>query len=715
MKSSMKSYALIGALCAAAGCGDPNVDTDFDDELLSETSSALSGSRGRDPLDTRAPLYQVNLTVFTDTTANSSTQVYRKMGGPNDPNQHRYIPADKLRVGMQGYIERNGALFPAGDGITCQVGQRFNGGDLQNVLVTTEGGVYSTCMANPDNPAVVGKPLQFAEPIAVGAGEQLNLYTRLEVLDAGSLWAPGTDPKAGVAGGLREMGSAVTKLAAVGALVPAAQPLAAAGAAFGKVLGTAADVIGFLSEPPHGPTAVCDVAQSLVPGATVHEAPDDVGGPLVRVVLTGRDLFEATKNGPAGLYYDLDYRPKANSRLCRRPHTRLLLSIRRVTATGSADRPIAATSGAVVSPWPDELDAFSVDANGTVIHDQRRNRLWSTGDAVPSFEFKRVSRPTGPRGPFDPGPRIEWYPVFAPHARLAAISRSPGLVDLFGVDARGTLVSTWRAPNGFQSWFPISAPNMFPPGAAVAATARNPEQLDVFAVANDGRIMSAYWNPQSSWVHAFPISPLNSSAPGAQIAAVSRSNDDLDVFVIGDPGTVSSAWWHPSRGWGFTWTVSPLDSYSDPGSPIAAVSRGPGLLDVFWIERGGPVRSIHWEGGWGDVQTVTDRPASWWGGVSVVARKVDMTGNPLADNDHMDVFSVADNGRILHSTWRCADDNFVWNPSRTRELGTSANALSAVAPWAGTIHVVGKRADGTLHKTWYEDVERGSLIWQQAF
>jgi hypothetical protein len=51
---------------------------------LQGTEQALGETRGKDPYAVSAPLYQVDLTVFTDTTAIRQTMVYRKAGGPTD-------------------------------------------------------------------------------------------------------------------------------------------------------------------------------------------------------------------------------------------------------------------------------------------------------------------------------------------------------------------------------------------------------------------------------------------------------------------------------------------------------------------------------------------------------------------------------------------------------------------------------------------------------
>jgi hypothetical protein len=83
----------------------------------------------------------------------------------------------------------------------------------------------------------------------------------------------------------------------------------------------------------------------------------------------------------------------------------------------------------------------------------------------------------------------------------------------------------------------------------------------------------------------------------------------------------------------------------------------------------------------------------------------------------MDVFTVGANGHILHTPWAYGWDNFSWNSLHTEQLNVMASPgapIGAVAPYAGSIQVAARKADGTNVETWFENVERGQLVWQST-
>jgi hypothetical protein len=86
---------------------------------------------------------------------------------------------------------------------------------------------------------------------------------------------------------------------------------------------------------------------------------------------------------------------------------------------------------------------------------------------------------------------------------------------------------------------------------------REPEQLDVFWVAPDGAIRSHWWRqgfPNGAWAEhePFNIAPPGSAQPGTAVAAVSREPEQLDVFWVAPDGAIRSHWWRqgfPNGAW----------------------------------------------------------------------------------------------------------------------------------------------------------------------
>ena len=290
------------AIIVAGGCGGPQSTptpgaTSLDVSARTGAPIVADSVRGVDPSTVGAPLYLISMSVETDNTANISSLVYYKNGGPNNPNLSTFAPADQLRVGIEAVIGRNGGLVEGPDPVTCQVGDWRDGGDLGPGLWTSPGGLYTACMKNPDRPDVVGKPIAFNAPTQVGMTDQLYLYARLEVLDAGEVWGPGSDPTAGVSGALNGLGGAFNVLGAFTAFTPVG--------AIAKGVGTFMQMVGQYTAPSaHGPVPACLISDTLVPGFGPNDPPSDTGSPLVRVPLDGRQLYELTARGDAAVAYD---------------------------------------------------------------------------------------------------------------------------------------------------------------------------------------------------------------------------------------------------------------------------------------------------------------------------------------------------------------------------------------------------------------------------
>jgi hypothetical protein len=299
------------------------------------------------------------------------------------------------------------------------------------------------------------------------------------------------------------------------------------------------------------------------------------------------------------------------------------------------------TSGQAVARVFDHLDAFWIGPDGAI------GSTWWDAARGMSWEKHAPFPITPPRAAQSPG--------------LAVVSRRPDHLDVFWIGPDGSVGSTWWNMAEGASWenhapFPIAPPKVAGPGAPVAAVARGPEQLDVFWIGPDGAIGSTFWNaaPGMNWGdHApFPITPPG-AAQSAGLAVVSRRPDHLDVFWVGPDGAIGSTWWDaaPGMSWGdhAPFPITPPGA-ARPGSPVAAVARGPDHMDVFWIGPDGAIGSTWWDAAsgmnWGDHAPfpITPPGAAQSAGLAVVSRRP----------DHLDVFWVGPDGAIGSTFWDAA-------------------------------------------------------------
>jgi hypothetical protein len=138
----------------------------------------------------------------------------------------------------------------------------------------------------------------------------------------------------------------------------------------------------------------------------------------------------------------------------------------------------------------------------------------------------------------------------------------------------------------------------------IVAVARTPARLDVFWIAPDGSVMSSAWEAgvnDDAWSSA----PISITRPGVSrfdspLAVVSRTPNRLDLFWIGPDGNIGSAGWEAganNNAWESDFPIASRPGVTMANSPIAAVSRTPRRLDVFWVGPDGNIGSAAWERG----------------------------------------------------------------------------------------------------------------------
>ena len=194
---------------------------------------------------------------------------------------------------------------------------------------------------------------------------------------------------------------------------------------------------------------------------------------------------------------------------------------------------------------------------------------------------------------------------------VVSVSRKSELIDLFWIGADGQVWTQWRSltANGSEWNIPFALPGVAPtdrPSLAskLAAVCRIPEQLDVFWIGPDGAVRTHYLNenfPQGTWdAHTcFQITPAGAARPDSALAVIGRIPEQLDAFWIGSDGGVYTHWWSGKArdgNWGehSHWPIAPPGS-ARADSPITAVAKSAGHIDVFWIAPDGAVRTQWWD------------------------------------------------------------------------------------------------------------------------
>jgi Domain of unknown function (DUF4185) len=105
--------------------------------------------------------------------------------------------------------------------------------------------------------------------------------------------------------------------------------------------------------------------------------------------------------------------------------------------------------------------------------------------------------------------------------------------------------------------------------------------LDVFWIGPDGAVATTWANPQvdsGRWHPPFPITPSGAARPGSPLAAVTRLDGALDVFWIGPDGAVATTWANPridGGRWHAPFPISPPGA-AGQASSLAGLTRRSG-------------------------------------------------------------------------------------------------------------------------------------------
>lgn len=213
------------------------------------------------------------------------------------------------------------------------------------------------------------------------------------------------------------------------------------------------------------------------------------------------------------------------------------------------------------------------------------------------------------------------------------------------------------------------------------------ELVKVFCLAAGDKGLAVYftqWYPQVDWSRAIQIPGPDLQPMTPAVVAWSGNDSRLDVFAVSRSNShLLHAWWEAERA---AWS-----DYEDLGgfatTPPVAVSRSPGVLDVF--VRGGDAGLWHlsYEGS-----------SQSWTGWTRISGDMKIQGQPeaiAATSDTVDVFAWREDGCLVYKSFDSASN--VWSPEHDFEVladaseGQFIGPPRAVSDGPGSIHVFAYR------------------------
>jgi hypothetical protein len=248
------------------------------------------------------------------------------------------------------------------------------------------------------------------------------------------------------------------------------------------------------------------------------------------------------------------------------------------------------------------------------------------------------------------------YPVPGPvgpsgTGGLAAASRMATTMEAWWVGADTSVRGAFWYDNG-NGWQPygdpVAVPTSATPVTGMAALSRIDTSMEIWWVGFGGTVQGAYWyagQNNDSW-QRYTLTGPGQAAEGTGIAAVSRIPTGLEIWWVGPSGSVEGGFWYSDTGQPWQrYQVAPAGS-AVAGHGISAVSRTATSMDLLWITPAGGVAGAHWNEGavWQPYPAPVGADGSAAAGLAAVAHGA--TG--------MDVYWITPDGSVQGATWTAA-------------------------------------------------------------
>ena len=203
--------------------------------------------------------------------------------------------------------------------------------------------------------------------------------------------------------------------------------------------------------------------------------------------------------------------------------------------------------------------------------------------------------------------------------------------------------------------------------------------------------------PATAW-RQFELADGGAAAGSAPVAAVSRIPGSMEMWWVGGDGSVHDAYWYDNTTWQ-QFILAGAGSASTNGG-ITATSRVPGSMEVWWIGPDGAVHDAYWydNATWQQFILAGAGSAATSGGITSVARI------PTS----MEVWWIGGDGSVQGAYWYEGNN---WGRYQLAGPGSASTSsgIKAVSRIPGSMELWWVGPDGSVHDAyWYEGGN-----WQQ--
>ncbi|OBF30453.1 LysM peptidoglycan-binding domain-containing protein [Mycobacterium sp. ACS4331] len=305
------------------------------------------------------------------------------------------------------------------------------------------------------------------------------------------------------------------------------------------------------------------------------------------------------------------------------------------------------------------------------------------------------------------------------HHQVQGPSAADTASDITAVSRFATnMEAWWFAPNPAirgafwyddgQGWRPYGVPSRVSNASSsgIAALSRIADSMELWWISPLGSVEGAYWYDDGENWRAYhdPVAGPGAASTSSGIAAVSRIPESMEIWWVGLDGSVQGAYWYQADS---TWHRYPVTGFGAAAKQggVAAVSRSPENMEIWWVGPQGSVEGAFWY----------DDGKGWRRYGAPVAPNGSAAQSHCLDavsrtENSMDVLWISPQGAVRWAHWV---DGGQWTlepePVAVNGSASTASGITVVRRGAGTMDALWVRPDGAVDgATW-----RAGTGWQR--
>jgi len=290
--------------------------------------------------------------------------------------------------------------------------------------------------------------------------------------------------------------------------------------------------------------------------------------------------------------------------------------------------------------------------------------------------------------------------------RVAAVSKGWNNVEAFWIDDVGAVNHSYSNGNGWGSEMFAPAGTANTSGSITAMVRQSQADTPEVFWAKGNTLQHSVWVASASaWTTPGPVAAsINNVLPRGGISAVSRASNTMEVFYVGTDYAIWHTYWYEGGTWSAASPLTPAGSVYHSGttaSSIAAISRRPNTMEVFYVDSAQELAHINYYDGanpvWSPTSTqppLTGRnKANPFAGIAVASR----------DSSKIEVFFENFTGALQHVYWSEGNQWSAASPLTNNYVLAYRSSIAAVTRWWNTMEVFFVGADSNLqHVYWYD-------------